>query len=175
VIENPLGKLHSITALVKWIETMFDCRDGPYQPWAEHEGERIPYVALGLIAPDTVPEAQERLRNALQYSLIVVREDLLKKKFGESLVASLGPDRRLPLYWRYASRCRIQEETEVTSSGKRRIRLDAEKADAKNVPAEIRRPLRHKIFTRIAIPGADWSLTTGVKEEGKPYQELVRL
>ena len=99
--------------------------------------------------------SESKSRDVDQESRRLIREDLLTKKFGQSLV---GQDRRFPLYWRYAKECRILEETQ--------------EADSKTVPIDIRRPKRHKIITRIAIPGANWDLVDYTKPEGEPFLSI---
>jgi hypothetical protein len=131
--------------LVGHIESMFDCKDGDYFSYHSAGEQKFPYTMLGLIAPPSIPDAQERLRQAMYTAFHKLK---LTCKSARPV-----------LYWRYGQIERIQE--------------DSAKADHHNVPVEIRRPARFKIRTRIAIPEADFSVVDDlVKAEGDAYGTL---
>lgn len=137
-------------ALVAQIEQMFNCQDGDYRSyhsvWSADGYVKHPYTTLGIITPATIPDAPERLRQAMYTSFLKLKQTCKSE--------------RPILYWRYGSIERIQEDTE--------------KADHRNVPADIRRPERYKIMTRIAIPEADFSVIGGMTiSDGDPYPALT--
>lgn len=126
----------SLDGLIRYLETIFECRDGPYQAWVEHEGDRLWYVTLGIRDFETY-SSPETLRNQLLHSLLTIRGDILAPKTLNLMkkMKLLSKDDRPILYWRFAKGGRIQE--------------DVEKMD--------RRKFRF-IRTRVAIPGANWDL-----------------
>lgn len=92
----------SVGALVVQIESMFDCQDGDYHAFhtvADERGVRYyQYVTIGVIAPASIPDAQEKLRQALY--------ETFKK-----LRCTCKSDRPV-LYWRYSKEQRILEDKE---------------------------------------------------------------
>lgn len=99
----------STAKLVAQVESMFDCRDGDYRAWhSVWSAERgtyddYPYAVIGLIASATIPDAQERLRQAL-YSTFHKLKLTCKSE-------------RPVLYWRYGAAERIQEDAEIYARG----------------------------------------------------------
>lgn len=105
----------STAKLVEQVESMFDCRDGDYRAWhtqirGDGTVQQYNYAILGIIAPDTIPDAQERLRQVL-YSAF------------HKLKLSCKSERPV-LYWRYAKTERIQEDSECSPmSGNTRYKI----------------------------------------------------
>lgn len=98
----------SINNLVEQIERMFDCKDGDHR--AVHmvsivkgEVQQYPYTTVGLIAPADIPDAQERLRQAMYTSF-------------HKLKLTCKSERPV-LYWRYGQIERVQEDTEIYARG----------------------------------------------------------
>lgn len=141
----------SIDNLVRWIESVFDCRDGPYQAWVENTlGERVPYMSLAIMTEGSDSSCAEKLRNALMHSFILIHDDMTRDLARSVTPAAYyGQNEKPILYWRYAEECRIQEESDTK-----------------------RRKTIHKIYTRIAIPGADWSKIDTVKPELEPCKRI---
>ncbi len=136
---------NSLEALIRKIEEIFDCRDGPYQAWVEHDSTKHYYHSLGILCQSTGDEyltvAPEKLRNALLHTLLEIR-------------STLPPDTKPLLFWRYAPEQRIQEESEpLRGRGRRTL---------------------SKIFTRVAIPGADWSKVDCARypQSQEPYPRI---
>lgn len=73
----------SAERLAEHIEHMFDCAKGDprayHSVWVENSETgscgyiQFPYTVLGLIAPDTIPEAQERLRQVIYTALFKLK------------------------------------------------------------------------------------------------------
>lgn len=117
----------SVAKLVKTIEGMFDCRNGDPRAWHEewvsgdqHVGyRRHQYIAFTLIAPSSMEDAQERLRQ------------MFYTAFHRLKRTCKSP--RPVLYWRYAAEERIQEELGVSerigNSFKIRTRVAIPEAD----------------------------------------------
>lgn len=106
---RPSMPFGSTAKLVEQVESMFDCRDGDYRAWhSVWSAERgtyddYPYAVIGLIASATIPDAQERLRQAL-YSTFHKLKLTCKSE-------------RPVLYWRYGAAERIQEDAEIYARG----------------------------------------------------------
>lgn len=105
VLYVPFG---SIAKLVEQVESMFDCQDGDHR--ARHTLIRgdgtlagYPYTTIGLIAPESIPDAQERLRQALYTAF-------------HKLKLTCKSERPV-LYWRYGAAERIREDAEIYARG----------------------------------------------------------
>jgi len=143
----PFAPFGSIGKLVEYVERLFDCRDGDHRnAHAVYNPERgdyeyRPYRTLGLLAPATVPNAPERLRQAMGTSF-------------HKLYLTCKSDRPV-LYWRYAVQERIQEDQSFGP-------------DINPVVAR-----QYKIMTRVAIPGANFSVVGNLLQpDGAPYATL---
>jgi hypothetical protein len=103
----PFAPFGSVEKLVEYVERLFDCRDGDHRNahWVYNpergDYDYLPYRTLGLLAPATVPDAQERLRQALGTSFHKLR-------------LTCKSDRPV-LYWRYAVQERILEDNEIAT------------------------------------------------------------
>jgi len=124
--EAPFAKeSKSLGGLIRKIEELFECRDGPYQAWVEIDGGRIPYVSMGILCRCNDPEVgAEKLRNAMLHVFLQIRDQF-------------PADSRPLLYWRYAPDRRMDEDVEKIRGAGHWV--------------------TKKIFTRVAIPGVDWT------------------
>jgi hypothetical protein len=97
-------RTYSLADVVNEVEQLFDCQDGEYGPSHRLFGDTVPngpaypYIALGLIATNSTPDAQEYLRLAMLASFRMLHKTCKST--------------RPVLYWRFAKEVRIQEETE---------------------------------------------------------------
>jgi hypothetical protein len=107
--EVPFAKeSKSLEGLIAKIEELFECRDGPYQAWVEHENQKEPYISLGLLCECRDPEVgAEKLRNAMLHVFLGVREQLKQE--------------RPILYWRYAPERRMDEDVEKIRGAGRQV------------------------------------------------------
>ena len=103
----------SIDRLIQQVESMFDCRDGDHRAWhsvwADNAYVQHPYTILGLLAPSSIPNAQERLRQAMYTSFFKLRATCKSK--------------RPVLYWRYGVAERIQEDVSPLGDGELRYKI----------------------------------------------------
>lgn len=148
--ENPLPKLDTIEALVSYIETLFDCRDGYHGAYADNmylscsKDDDYRYRVVGVITDTKTPDPLRRLRNALAHDFTLLRT---------TLPTGL-PEVKPILYWRFAQEERIQEEQ-----------------DGLDYASRIDHPHLYKIRTRIAIPGVNWSVLD-LPQEGAYYRKI---
>ena len=116
---EPAVPFGSIDKLVGQAEQVFDCKSGDYRRahsvWTGNS-ETGPggyveyvYVRLALIASATLPNAQERLRQAMYRALLKLKQTCKSS--------------RPSLYWRYAVQERIQEETEYDNEVPMRYKI----------------------------------------------------
>lgn len=116
IVEPALRKVPfgSIDKLVEQVEHMFDCHNGDWRSYHTEFGlggrtaGMYPYTVLGLLAQATVPDAQEKLRQALYTGFLKLRQTCKSE--------------RPVLYWRHAEAERIQEESFQEESALHKIR-----------------------------------------------------
>jgi hypothetical protein len=126
----------SIEALVLQIERMFDCKDGDHRAWhaewdyAVRRYQDYPYMTLAAIAPASIENAAEQLRQTLYTALFKLH--------------ATCKSARPVLYWRYAKEMRIEED----SCGPGSVVYEG-------LPVT---ETKYKIRTRIAIPEADFKV-----------------
>jgi hypothetical protein len=103
-LQQPPTPFGSIDKLVEQVERMFDCRDGDHrgvhQVWNTERSafDHYPYSVLGLIAPSSIPDVRERLRQEMYAAFLKLKQTCKSE--------------RPVLYWRYAKECRMLEDTE---------------------------------------------------------------
>jgi len=136
----------SCAALTRWIESQFNCRNGPYGAYVVHGGESHYYVTLSYLAKvKKVKDSKEQsildnnafemCRNAMLGDFATLRDQF--------------PAMPKPiLYWRFHESQRFGEE--INPSPGRKVCLR----------------------TRICIPGANYEKIPSLKPEGSPARTL---
>lgn len=135
----------SVGKLAEQVERIFDCKQGDFRAYHSVWDEELTgyrefsYSTFVVIAPASMLESQERLRQVIYTALFKLKQTCKSE--------------RPVLYWRFAKEERIQEEEG------RSDRVGAS----------------HKIYTRLAIPEADFSVVEGITcKEGEPAMILGR-
>lgn len=105
-VHQPFG---SVNGLVTAVEGLFDCRDGDHRAGHRVDTKVYFYTTLGLIASAAVPDAPERLRQALYKAFQILRKTCTSK--------------RPMLYWRYAKEERILEDAEKLNTELSRYKI----------------------------------------------------
>lgn len=110
LLEPPFVPFGSIEKLVEYVERVFDCCEGDHRSAhavyniARGDYDYFPYLTLGLLAPATIPNAQERLRQAMATSFHKLRLTCKSE--------------RPVLYWRYEVQERILEDSGIETESK---------------------------------------------------------